>query len=101
MTDRDILIDINILLNVSASTTERLNAIHHVVNQNSEIVVGSLLQIAQSEDNKEVSYATGWAIAEILLRKGVVLEVPLAQFNGEAYLGFDEAVTYHSKRTSS
>lgn len=100
MSSEQLSMHIKTLLDKRASSRERLLAVQFLQEQDAQIALDALLQVAQHEDVKVISHAVGWAIAAIFIRKDQVLQAQLADFDGESYLGFDEAVSHYFKRSS-
>ena len=81
------------LLDRSTKPVDRANAARCLGEWNTPAILDALLQVAQENDADEsVSRATGENIAEILIRSGEVDQVPLHDFSGDAYLGYDETI---------
>ena len=86
------------LLDRSMKPVDRANAARCLGGWDTQAVLDVLLQVAQeNEADESVSRATGESIAEILIRRGEVDQVPLHDFTGDAYLGYDETVAQRQR----
>jgi len=93
--------DLEALRDPHLPTIERVIAARRLAAQDSQAALHVLVQIAQNEHESEwLCFAAGEAIAEILIRSTAVDDVPLHNFTGGAYLGYDEAVARHQRATS-
>ena len=82
-----------ILLDKSAEPVRRAKVARRLAEWSTQAVLDALLQVAQEDDADElVSRAAGESIAEILIRREEVDQVPLYDFNGAAFLAYDEVI---------
>lgn len=58
-----------------------------------------LIEVAQDDDEDDVSRAAGAALARLLIELGRLDDAPLHTFTGPAYLGFDDAVAAYQRLT--
>ncbi len=84
---------VRVLLDETASTEERIQAIGELENSDSPKVLAALLSVAEDEAAPEtVAREVGQVIAQILLRGNRIYDVSFADFSGPAYLAFDQTV---------
>lgn len=67
MSSEQLSMHIKTLLDKRASSRERLLAVQFLQEQDAQIALDALLQVAQHEDVKVISHAVGWAIAAIFI----------------------------------
>ncbi len=93
MSEQELSRLLRMLLDKSMKPVDRANAARCLGEWDTQAVLDALLQVAQENDADEsISRATGESIAEILIRRGEVDRVPLHDFTGDAYLGYDGTV---------
>jgi hypothetical protein len=84
---------LRMLLDESAQPNQRADAARRLAGWSTHDVLDALLQVAQADNADEsVSRAVGKSIAEVLIRRDEVDHVPLHDFNGDAFLAYDEVI---------
>jgi hypothetical protein len=81
------------LLDKSVAPMYRADAARHLADWSTQDVLQALLRVAQEDDEDEmVSCAVGESIGKILIQRQEIDRAPLHDFNGSAYLAYDEAI---------
>ncbi len=84
---------LRILLDTSAKPIDRAKAARRLAEWSTRASLDALLKVAQEDHADElVSRAVGKSIAEIVIRREEVDQVPLYDFNGNAFLAYDEVI---------
>jgi hypothetical protein len=89
---------VRLLLDSERSAEERTDASTWLARSDDDDALDTLLTVAQADgEDPTVARAAGAGVAKILWRHGRHPEAPLAHFNSEAYLGFDETIASHQR----
>lgn len=82
-----------VALDGNATLADRADAARRLAESDAKPAFDALLALAQEEHVEEsLSRTAGESLAKVLIRSGTVDQVPLHEFTGGAYLGYDETV---------
>jgi hypothetical protein len=89
---------LQVLSDREAPPARRVVAASDLSEWSEDPVLEALIRVAREDDeDASVSRAAGNSIAQILLRRGDVDQVPLYDFNEDAFLAYDEAIARHQQ----